>query len=151
MRVARRVFRRATRVLAPRLGCARVQAGREPRPGSGDREAAVHGQDRPGHQAGPGQVGDRARHVRGHRHPPGGHAARHRGELRLPLVAGQEVPPGASTTPGETAFTRTGASSAPETVADIVFGTIWYRILATMRPFDAALEDDLLDLLAPGW
>jgi AcrR family transcriptional regulator len=37
----------------------------------------------------------------------------------------------------------------PETVADIVFGTIWYRILATMRPFDAVLEADLLDLLAP--
>ena len=37
----------------------------------------------------------------------------------------------------------------PETVADIVFGTIWYRILATRRPFDAALEQDLLDMLAP--
>jgi len=37
----------------------------------------------------------------------------------------------------------------PETVADIVFGTIWYRILATMRPIDAGLADDLLDLLAP--
>lgn len=37
----------------------------------------------------------------------------------------------------------------PETVADIVFGTIWYRILATARPFDARLEEDLLDLLAP--
>jgi hypothetical protein len=30
-----------------------------------------------------------------------------------------------------------------------VFGTIWYRILATMRPLDAVLEGDLLDLLAP--
>jgi hypothetical protein len=30
-----------------------------------------------------------------------------------------------------------------------VFGTIWYRILATTRPFDARLEEDLLDLLAP--
>jgi AcrR family transcriptional regulator len=37
----------------------------------------------------------------------------------------------------------------PDTVADIVFGTIWYRILATMRPLDAVLEEDLLDLLAP--
>ena len=37
----------------------------------------------------------------------------------------------------------------PETVADIVFGTIWYRILATRRPFDAVLEEDLLDVLAP--
>ncbi len=37
----------------------------------------------------------------------------------------------------------------PETVADIVFGTIWYRILATRRPFDAGLEEDLLDVLAP--
>ena len=37
----------------------------------------------------------------------------------------------------------------PETVADIVFGTIWYRILATRRPFDAGLEADLLDVLAP--
>ena len=37
----------------------------------------------------------------------------------------------------------------PETVADVVFGTIWYRILATTRPFDVVLEEDLLDLLAP--
>jgi AcrR family transcriptional regulator len=36
------------------------------------------------------------------------------------------------------------------TVADIVFGTIWYRILATRRPFDAGLVEDLLSLLAPG-
>jgi AcrR family transcriptional regulator len=38
----------------------------------------------------------------------------------------------------------------PETVADIVFGTIWYRILATRRPLDAALAEDLTGLLAPG-
>jgi len=38
---------------------------------------------------------------------------------------------------------------APETVADIVFGTIWYRIMATRRPLDAGFEEDLLDLLAP--
>ena len=35
------------------------------------------------------------------------------------------------------------------TVADIVFGTIWYRVLATRHPLDAALADDLVDLLAP--
>jgi AcrR family transcriptional regulator len=34
-------------------------------------------------------------------------------------------------------------------VADIVFGTIWYRILAIRRPFDAGLVEDLLGLLAP--
>jgi AcrR family transcriptional regulator len=36
-----------------------------------------------------------------------------------------------------------------DTVADIVFGTIWYRILATRRTFDDGLVDDLLALLAP--
>jgi AcrR family transcriptional regulator len=36
------------------------------------------------------------------------------------------------------------------TVADIVFGTIWYRILATRRPLDAGLADDLIAVLAPG-
>ncbi|HEX3711828.1 MAG TPA: TetR/AcrR family transcriptional regulator [Trebonia sp.] len=35
------------------------------------------------------------------------------------------------------------------TVADIVFGTIWYRILATRRPLDAGLVEDLLAVLAP--
>lgn len=43
---------------------------------------------------------------------------------------------------------------APGTVADIVFGTIWYRILATREPFDRQLADDLLSILtgspAPG-
>jgi len=34
-------------------------------------------------------------------------------------------------------------------VADIVFGTIWYRILATTRPFDDGLADDLIAVLAP--
>jgi AcrR family transcriptional regulator len=38
----------------------------------------------------------------------------------------------------------------PGTVADIVFGTIWYRTLATLQPLDADLVDDLLGLLAPG-
>jgi len=35
----------------------------------------------------------------------------------------------------------------PDTVADIVFGTIWYRILATRQPFDAHLADDLIAIL----
>jgi AcrR family transcriptional regulator len=35
----------------------------------------------------------------------------------------------------------------PGTVADIVFGTIWYRILATHQPFDARLVDDLVEIL----
>ncbi len=37
----------------------------------------------------------------------------------------------------------------PAIVADIVFGTIWYRILATRRPLDDALADDLIGVLAP--
>ena len=37
----------------------------------------------------------------------------------------------------------------PAIVADIVFGVIWYRTLATRRPFDAALVDDLVGVLAP--
>jgi hypothetical protein len=37
----------------------------------------------------------------------------------------------------------------PATVADIVFGVIWYRTLATLRPFDAGLVDDLIGVLAP--
>jgi AcrR family transcriptional regulator len=36
---------------------------------------------------------------------------------------------------------------APGTVADIVFGTIWYRILATRQPLDSSLADDLVGLL----
>lgn len=36
----------------------------------------------------------------------------------------------------------------PATITDIVFGTIWYRILAAHRPFDERLLDDLLVLLA---
>jgi AcrR family transcriptional regulator len=39
------------------------------------------------------------------------------------------------------------ARPGPGTVADIVFGTIWYRILATRQPLDSALADDLVDLL----
>ena len=41
------------------------------------------------------------------------------------------------------------ARPAPGTVADIVFGTIWYRTLATRQPLDADLVDDLVALLAP--
>jgi AcrR family transcriptional regulator len=37
----------------------------------------------------------------------------------------------------------------PAIVADIVFGTIWYRTLATRQPFDAGLVDDLIAVLAP--
>lgn len=36
---------------------------------------------------------------------------------------------------------------APGTVADIVFGTIWYRVLATRRSFDARLVEDLIVVL----
>jgi len=35
----------------------------------------------------------------------------------------------------------------PGTVADIVFGTIWYRILATRQPFDDQLIEDLVAAL----
>jgi len=35
----------------------------------------------------------------------------------------------------------------PGTVADIVFGTIWYRVLATRQPLDSSLADDLVGLL----
>ena len=39
------------------------------------------------------------------------------------------------------------ARPGPETVADIVFGTIWYRMLASSRPLDDRLLDELLALL----
>lgn len=35
----------------------------------------------------------------------------------------------------------------PGTVADIVFGLIWYRVLATQEPADDALVDELVSLL----
>ncbi|WP_326792954.1 TetR/AcrR family transcriptional regulator C-terminal ligand-binding domain-containing protein [Streptomyces sp. NBC_00841] len=41
------------------------------------------------------------------------------------------------------------ASPAPSTVLDIVFGTLWYRVLATRRPVDSELADELLAVLAP--
>jgi hypothetical protein len=34
-----------------------------------------------------------------------------------------------------------------ETVADIVFGVIWYRLLATDRPLDEELADELTTIL----
>jgi AcrR family transcriptional regulator len=36
---------------------------------------------------------------------------------------------------------------SPGTVADIVFGAIWYRVLATRRPLDSALADELVTAL----
>jgi hypothetical protein len=33
-------------------------------------------------------------------------------------------------------------------VADIVFGVIWYRMLATRRPLDGKLVDELVSTLA---
>ena len=39
------------------------------------------------------------------------------------------------------------ARPGPGTVADIVFGTIWYRVLATRQPPDGRLADDLVELL----
>jgi AcrR family transcriptional regulator len=36
----------------------------------------------------------------------------------------------------------------PTTVLDIVFGVIWYRILATREPFDETLVDELVHVLA---
>ena len=40
------------------------------------------------------------------------------------------------------------AQPSANTAADIVFGTIWYRILATREPFDARLIDDLIATLS---
>jgi AcrR family transcriptional regulator len=37
---------------------------------------------------------------------------------------------------------------SPGTVADIVFGVIWYRLLATGQPLDARLVDELVTTLA---
>ncbi|MGW4446727.1 TetR/AcrR family transcriptional regulator [Streptomyces sp. NPDC004100] len=36
---------------------------------------------------------------------------------------------------------------APDTVLDLVFGALWYRLLATGRPVDDALADDLVVML----
>jgi AcrR family transcriptional regulator len=37
---------------------------------------------------------------------------------------------------------------APGTVIDVVFGTLWYRLLATREPVDRGLADELVALLA---
>jgi AcrR family transcriptional regulator len=39
-------------------------------------------------------------------------------------------------------------SRSPGTVTDIVFGVLWYRLLATGRPLDDRLVDELVDTLA---
>lgn len=39
------------------------------------------------------------------------------------------------------------AAPPPGTVADIVFGTLWYRLLATREPLDEALIGDLVGVL----
>ncbi|MFB9686920.1 TetR/AcrR family transcriptional regulator [Amycolatopsis plumensis] len=36
----------------------------------------------------------------------------------------------------------------PGTVLDVVFGTLWYRLLATREPVDRSLADELVALLA---
>ena len=38
---------------------------------------------------------------------------------------------------------------APGTVADVVFGVIWYRVLATHQALDPGLVNDLVGILAP--
>jgi AcrR family transcriptional regulator len=38
--------------------------------------------------------------------------------------------------------------ASPDTIADIVFGVIWYRLLATHQPLDEQLADDLVATLA---
>jgi AcrR family transcriptional regulator len=40
------------------------------------------------------------------------------------------------------------AGVQPGTVIDVVFGTLWYRLLATREPVDRALADELVALLA---
>ena len=37
--------------------------------------------------------------------------------------------------------------TTPDTVADVVFGVIWYRLLATDRPLDEELADELTTIL----
>lgn len=41
------------------------------------------------------------------------------------------------------------AQPGPSTVLDVVFGVLWYRILATGQPVDSALADELGALLIP--
>ncbi|WP_086848841.1 TetR/AcrR family transcriptional regulator [Amycolatopsis kentuckyensis] len=40
------------------------------------------------------------------------------------------------------------AGIKPSTVIDVVFGTLWYRLLATREPVDRGLADELVALLA---
>jgi AcrR family transcriptional regulator len=40
------------------------------------------------------------------------------------------------------------AGLPPGTIADIVFGTLWYRLLATRQPLDQQLADELVSTLA---
>jgi AcrR family transcriptional regulator len=40
------------------------------------------------------------------------------------------------------------AGVSPGTITDIVFGVIWYRVLATGEPLDERLVDDLVSVLA---
>ncbi|WP_410569482.1 TetR/AcrR family transcriptional regulator [Amycolatopsis sp. cmx-4-61] len=40
------------------------------------------------------------------------------------------------------------AGVLPGTVIDVVFGTLWYRLLATREPVDRGLADELVTLLA---
>lgn len=39
------------------------------------------------------------------------------------------------------------ATPSPDTVADLVFGTLWYRLLATDKPLDESLADELVAVL----
>jgi hypothetical protein len=39
------------------------------------------------------------------------------------------------------------AIPSPDTVADLVFGTLWYRLLATDQPLDEHLADELVAVL----
>jgi AcrR family transcriptional regulator len=40
------------------------------------------------------------------------------------------------------------ATTSPDTVADLVFGVIWYRLLATDQPLDECLANELVTVLA---
>ncbi|MEJ3744449.1 TetR/AcrR family transcriptional regulator [Actinomycetes bacterium KLBMP 9797] len=40
-------------------------------------------------------------------------------------------------------------AASPDTVVDIVFGVLWYRLLAIPHPLDDALADELVAVLAP--
>jgi hypothetical protein len=81
-------------------------------PGSRDREAAVDGQDGAGDQARVDEVGNGVGRVGGGGDPAGREAARRGLKLSLTLLVGRKRPPGRVDDPGETALTRTGASSA---------------------------------------